>query len=403
MIRIILLLFSAVLAASLISAIQSNEFSKHTYFRSTFPHTDIHSLTELQADFAATLTAYQSILSDSLASFTELSPPTLSIHYKAAEQAKQPSTLSPTSNNFPLNSQSSDLIRSFLSETSGFSINFAICFSHESQLFVSKAYVLTYGLLIKTDLSISQQNFVFSFELYWMFGMVLLLSSLNLILTYSSFIQIYKNYLEVKSSIKKRLVDGVSEEYSESSESCYYNPLLDKDNASSSETDSSAIYVIMQKKGINLKQTNLWSIINFVSSISGILGGIVGMFHENNFTVSFLVGLTCMASSFALGEFIEANPQFNIIFETLRRSLPWVIRFLIGVMPVFLGCILFANTTFYNSVFFGSFQVSAITLFSLIQGDSVNDVMSDLAETNGFLGVFFVYCFISFFILLSYN
>lgn len=64
---------------------------------------------------------------------------------------------------------------------------------------------------------------------------------------------------------------------------------------------------------------------------------------------------------------------FNIIL-TLRRAVPRVLRFLVGVLPIFISYVLFSVVVFSDRVpRFVDFGTAAVTLFANLNGDVLRE------------------------------
>lgn len=100
-----------------------------------------------------------------------------------------------------------------------------------------------------------------------------------------------------------------------------------------------------------------------------------------------------------MGRYIEYANNYSIFYVTIKNSLPSVIRYLIGVFPVFLGYIFFGLCIFWRSERFTTFSDVMIILFSLAQGDSVFAAFKDLEGLYFFLGQVYLYSFCILFIV----
>jgi mucolipin 3 len=93
------------------------------------------------------------------------------------------------------------------------------------------------------------------------------------------------------------------------------------------------------------------------------------------------------------------NTRFHILGLTLQRGLPRVAQFLVGVLPIFVGYVLFGTVMFGAKVpRFQSPGATATTLFAIANGDEIHDTFNDVAFTP-WVGQIYVY---SYLILFSY-
>lgn len=118
-----------------------------------------------------------------------------------------------------------------------------------------------------------------------------------------------------------------------------------------------------------------------------------------NDTLCFTFASCCALQWGSLVRYLQVNTRFHILGLTLRRGLPRVLQFLVGVLPIFVGFVLFGTVMFGAKVpRFQSASATATTLFSVANGDEIHDTFNDVAYTP-WIGQIYVY---SYMILFSY-
>ncbi|KAF4319024.1 hypothetical protein BBO99_00006788 [Phytophthora kernoviae] len=118
-----------------------------------------------------------------------------------------------------------------------------------------------------------------------------------------------------------------------------------------------------------------------------------------NDVLCFTFASCCALQWGSLVRYLQVNTRFHILGLTLRRGLPRVLQFLVGVFPIFVGFVLFGTVMFGAKVpRFQSASATATTLFSVANGDEIHDTFSDVAYTP-WVGQIYVY---SYMILFSY-
>ena len=88
---------------------------------------------------------------------------------------------------------------------------------------------------------------------------------------------------------------------------------------------------------------SLWPFISLIVSVTQISSTICCIFDDglSMGVVEILLGFSCFLTFITISHYMEYNPRFLTIFDTIKRSLPNVIRYLLGVMPIFFGFIFF--------------------------------------------------------------
>ncbi|TMW55412.1 hypothetical protein Poli38472_013303 [Pythium oligandrum] len=116
-------------------------------------------------------------------------------------------------------------------------------------------------------------------------------------------------------------------------------------------------------------------------------------------TLSLVFATCCAGQWISLVRYLSVNTRFHILGLTLQRGLPRVAQFLIGVLPIFVGYVLFGTIMFGAKVpRFQSAGTTATTLFSVANGDEIHDTFNDVAFAP-WVGQIYVY---SYLILFSY-
>ena len=151
-----------------------------------------------------------------------------------------------------------------------------------------------------------------------------------------------------------------------------------------------------------------WSIICLIGNMLQILGSVLILINSQSLLLfsNVVIGFGSMIAYINMGRYIEDNPDYSTINETIIRSLPKVLRYLLGVLPIFMGFMFFGKflfklgiCVFWRSERFTSISSTVIALFSLINGDSVYSTFSDLKQTSYFLGQIYLYLFCIIFIV----
>jgi len=149
----------------------------------------------------------------------------------------------------------------------------------------------------------------------------------------------------------------------------------------------------------------MWSILCLVGNIIQIFGAGLSLLDSENVMTSteVLVGFGCMLAFINIGRYLDYNKDYSTIFSTIQRALPNVLRYLLGVMPIFFGFIFFGLCLFWRSERFVSTSSTMMALFAMLNGDSVFDIFRDLTGVNFFLGQIYCYLFCIMFIVYYHN
>ena len=188
-----------------------------------------------------------------------------------------------------------------------------------------------------------------------------------------------------------------------SDNSIYYNPLTDNPNEyqtlihhnehSPNRNNTSSIHF------------NKWEIICLLGNIIQLFASCICIIdiHHYMTCTELSIACGCFCAYLYLGRYIDYSKQYSAINMTILKSLPNVLRYLIGAVPVFMAFLFFGLCAFWKSERFASISSVIITLFSLANGDSIYDVLSDLSGIYFVLGQIYAYLFCIFFIVVVLN
>jgi len=130
---------------------------------------------------------------------------------------------------------------------------------------------------------------------------------------------------------------------------------------------------------------------------------IPGSYH----VVGFMLGLGGLMTWTSTIRFFQFAPNFYMFTTAFERGLPQVVRFIISVMPMFIGFGLCGTIMFGEySRYFLDLNESAITLFSMIFQDNMHDTFDSVFGYKAFTAMFsrlYVYIYTSIFICVIAN
>jgi hypothetical protein len=129
---------------------------------------------------------------------------------------------------------------------------------------------------------------------------------------------------------------------------------------------------------------NIWNVVSTIGNTCAIWYTIRGVTLKidiiSELSLRVSIGVSCMMLWFSLVQYLEFNPRYYIMILTLKTAIPRIGQFLVGILPVFIGYSLFGLILFgdQNSLF-GSLPDTATTLFCVVNGDSIMQVINSVA------------------------
>ena len=115
------------------------------------------------------------------------------------------------------------------------------------------------------------------------------------------------------------------------------------------------------------------------------------------------IGVGGMLTWITLAKYYENIGGYNIVLSTFHNCSSIVTMALLGILPLFIGFGLLGMSIFWRSKRFTSLGVSMFSLFSLMNGDIVNDSYLDLSTVDYIISQIYLYAFIAMSVLVIQN
>jgi Polycystin cation channel len=158
-----------------------------------------------------------------------------------------------------------------------------------------------------------------------------------------------------------------------------------------------------------MKFFNVWFIAATVGNACNLLGAAIRIHSitsvtETTSTQMFFIGFGCLMAWASVVQFFETTTSYYVLITTLKNATPRVARFLVGVLPVFLGYAMFGVAFFATATTrFATVDAASVTLFALLNGDVIHDVFDELHPAHPLISRIYLYTFISLFIYAVLN
>ena len=218
---------------------------------------------------------------------------------------------------------------------------------------------------------------------YWIPTLIIIFSLINFIMTTRSLIIGYRYYLNFQHTYSK------------------VNMKIERENK---PPKIKSKWDMLRQKD----KKNIMSRLNYlqlVSNIVQLLGAVLTLYESKEIiiTTKYVVGISAAVSYLSLMKYLKYYSNFQTIINTLLKSIPYLILYFIGTMPLFLSFMVLAIANFPYSERFYSFSRVILNLFGMMNGDSLIDVINDMIDNNFFLGHLYIYLFLFLFICFVIN
>jgi hypothetical protein len=158
-----------------------------------------------------------------------------------------------------------------------------------------------------------------------------------------------------------------------------------------------------------MKFFNIWFFIASIGNICNMVGPVLSIKNEvygSSVTIwrMAMVGLGCMMAWITMVQYFEHSGSYYVLILTLKKGTPRVLRFVVGILPIFVGYAIFGVAIFSPySDYFASMDDASVTLFALLNGDDIHNIFEELSSFFPVLSRIYLYTFISLFIYAVLN
>lgn len=155
-------------------------------------------------------------------------------------------------------------------------------------------------------------------------------------------------------------------------------------------------------------KNNIMSKLNYLQAVGCLFqffGGILTLYEGKDVIIitKYIVGIGAALGYLMLAKYLNFYYQFQTIFNTILKSVPNLILYFIGTLPIFISFIIFAIANFPYSERFYNFTRVILALFGMMNGDAILDIINDLIQNSYFLGQIYIYFFNILFICVVIN
>ena len=218
---------------------------------------------------------------------------------------------------------------------------------------------------------------------FWIPTIIAVLSLINIILTLRSLVIGYKYYLNFQYRYSKDKIK------------------IERENKSPKIKSK---WDMLRKKDKN----NIISRFNYLQIIGNtvqLFGALLCLYEAREVILinKYIVGIGAALSYTNLLKYLKFYPNFQTIINTLSKSIPYLILYFVGTLPIFLCFVVFALANFPFSERFYSFTRIILQLFGMMNGDSILDIINDILDNSYFLGHIYIYLFVTLFFWFVIN
>jgi len=155
---------------------------------------------------------------------------------------------------------------------------------------------------------------------------------------------------------------------------------------------------------------NFWFFITSFGNVANIIASLIAYNFLTQYSdfqwqlIILLTGFGCMMCWISIIQYLEFFPKYYYLILTLRLSTPRLAKFMIGVLPVYMGFVFFGVAYFAAfSDLFKDPDAASVTLFALLNGDVIHDVFDAIYDASPVISRVYLYSFIMLFIYAVLN
>lgn len=150
---------------------------------------------------------------------------------------------------------------------------------------------------------------------------------------------------------------------------------------------------------------SLWEVVGVLGNLFQIFGSLMSLIDTKVLvsTHEILNGIGCWFAWFNLVRYFDQHEGAFTIINTIKRAFPMMVRYMIGVLPIFMGYVFFGITLFWKSRLFSTITAAVTLLYAVVNNDSVLDSIKATEQVSSFWGQLYMISFTVFFICCVQN
>lgn len=241
------------------------------------------------------------------------------------------------------------------------------------------------------------QTFISRF--LWLHCFVFFFAVMSLILTFKYFFNMFKLYWRVKNKYVKNLSEKELENLG------FGVKKKEKDIMEKIKESYESNIKKKEKKSKVNSFFNQWSLIALIGNICQMIGSGLCIFvgDKAQDETELFLGFGCLFAFITIGKYMQTLKHCATIYNSIQKGLPNTMKIFVGVLPIFLGFTFFALCTFWRCERFASINDTIASLYSMMNGDVMLDILNDLKRGEYFLGQIFGYIFCILFVVVVMN
>lgn len=118
---------------------------------------------------------------------------------------------------------------------------------------------------------------------------------------------------------------------------------------------------------------DFWFVLGIAANLVQIWTSILALFQDIKIKdiIQILIGFSCFLSWLNIIRYLEYNKSIFTISDIMKRSLPQMLKFSLGFIPLFLAYVFLGISLFWRFESFKDANEATMTLFSLVMGDGI--------------------------------
>lgn len=147
------------------------------------------------------------------------------------------------------------------------------------------------------------------------------------------------------------------------------------------------------------KLINMFSPLAIAGNLFQLLGTAIYYIQDDGeiSLAEILIGMGCLFAWCTLPRYFMYSQRYSLVLRTIKFAVPVLTRAIIGILPFFIAFAILGQCLFWEMEYrFGSFSYAFFALFSMMNGDNLVPIHTEIMNTNRrfLLGNLYVYAYV---------
>ena len=150
---------------------------------------------------------------------------------------------------------------------------------------------------------------------------------------------------------------------------------------------------------------NLWLILTAVGNLCQFFGAILSISYSDIMVtiIERIVGFGTFFAWINMMQYLRHNNDLFLFSNTILSTWSILLKYIVGILPIYFAYVFLGICFFWQSGWFSDTYYSMMTLFAMLNGDTLIEIITDCTPFGTFAAMLYFYSFLVLFVCVILN